>query len=84
MIPSKAKRSIEHLIDRQVPIFLWGPPGIGKSSIVSQIAKERDIGYIETLDSHCLIQQILGVSLFLMLQMSKRYGHLLLFYPMEV
>jgi MoxR-like ATPase len=47
MIPSKAKRSIEHLIDRQVPIFLWGPPGIGKSSIVSQIAKERNIGYID-------------------------------------
>ena len=47
MHPSKAKRSIEHLINRKVPVFLWGPPGIGKSSIVSQIAKDRDIGFID-------------------------------------
>jgi hypothetical protein len=47
MNPQKAKRSIEHLIDRKVPIFLWGPPGIGKSSIVSQIAKDREIGFID-------------------------------------
>ena len=47
MNPSKAKRSIQHLIERKVPIFLWGPPGIGKSSIVSQIAKEKNIGFID-------------------------------------
>jgi len=47
MHPSKAKRSIDHLINRKVPVFLWGPPGIGKSSIVSQIAKDRDIGFID-------------------------------------
>jgi hypothetical protein len=47
MNPSKAKRSIEHLTHRKVPIFLWGPPGIGKSSIVSQIAKERGVGFID-------------------------------------
>lgn len=47
MNPNKAKRSIQHLINRKVPIFLWGPPGIGKSSIVSQIAKDEDIGFID-------------------------------------
>ena len=47
MHPSKAKRSIDHLINRKVPVFLWGPPGIGKSSIVSQIAKDRDIDFID-------------------------------------
>jgi len=47
MNPNKAKRSIEHLVNRKVPVFLWGPPGIGKSSIVSQIAKDRDIGFID-------------------------------------
>lgn len=47
MNPSKAKRSIDHLTKRKVPVFLWGPPGIGKSSIVSQIAKDRDIGFID-------------------------------------
>ncbi len=47
MNPSRAKRSIDHLTKRKVPVFLWGPPGIGKSSIVSQIAKDRDIGFID-------------------------------------
>jgi hypothetical protein len=47
MTPTDAKRSLIHLIKRQVPVFLWGPPGIGKSSIVAQIAKEQEIGYID-------------------------------------
>ena len=47
MNPQSAKRSLEHLCDRKVPVFLWGPPGIGKSSIVSQIAKEKGIAYID-------------------------------------
>ena len=47
MNPIKAQRSVDHLINRKVPVFLWGPPGIGKSSIVSQIAKNRDIGFID-------------------------------------
>jgi len=47
MNPQSAKRSLSHLCERKVPVFLWGPPGIGKSSIVSQIAKEEDIGFID-------------------------------------
>jgi len=47
MNPHDAKRSLTHLCERKVPVFLWGPPGIGKSSIVSQIAKEQGIGYID-------------------------------------
>jgi len=47
MNASKAKRSIDHLTKRKVPVFLWGSPGIGKSSIVSQIARDRDIGFID-------------------------------------
>ncbi len=35
-------KSGEHL-----PIFLWGPPGIGKSSIVRQIAEELGIGFVD-------------------------------------
>lgn len=42
-----AKRSLMHLCERKVPVFLWGPPGIGKSSVVSQIAKEQGVGYID-------------------------------------
>ena len=35
--PNKAKKSITHAIKKKRPIFLWGPPGIGKSEIVEQI-----------------------------------------------
>ena len=35
--PNKAKSSITHAMKKKRPIFLWGPPGIGKSDIVKQI-----------------------------------------------
>jgi hypothetical protein len=35
--PNSAKASIKHAITKKRPIFLWGPPGIGKSDIVHQI-----------------------------------------------
>ncbi|MBN2816490.1 MAG: AAA family ATPase [Campylobacterales bacterium] len=47
MNPQSAKRSLAHLCERKVPVFLWGPPGIGKSSIVAQIAKEQGISFID-------------------------------------
>jgi len=47
MNPQSAKRSLAHLCERQVPVFLWGPPGIGKSSIVAQIAAEQGIACID-------------------------------------
>lgn len=47
MNPQSAKRSLAHLCEKKVPVFLWGPPGIGKSSIVAQIAKEKGISFID-------------------------------------
>ena len=35
--PNSAKASIKHALTKKRPIFLWGPPGIGKSDIVAQI-----------------------------------------------
>ena len=35
--PNSAKKSIIRAFKKQRPIFIWGPPGIGKSDIVSQI-----------------------------------------------
>ena len=35
--PNSAKSSIKHALTKKRPIFLWGPPGIGKSDIVAQI-----------------------------------------------
>jgi len=35
------------MIEAQIPTFLWGPPGIGKSSIVKQIAQANDYAFID-------------------------------------
>ena len=34
--PSGAKKSLRKAFKNQRPIFLWGPPGIGKSDIIKQ------------------------------------------------
>jgi hypothetical protein len=47
MKPSRLKQTIHSLLDTDVAIFLWGSPGIGKSSIVKQIASEKQIGFID-------------------------------------
>jgi len=35
--PNNAKKSLLHALKKKRPVFLWGPPGIGKSDIVHQI-----------------------------------------------
>ena len=35
--PNKAKNALRHAMQKKRPVFLWGPPGIGKSDIVEQI-----------------------------------------------
>jgi hypothetical protein len=37
--PNAAKASIKHALKKQRPIFLWGPPGIGKSDIIRQVSE---------------------------------------------
>jgi len=39
--------TIKSLVEQRVPTFLWGAPGIGKSSIVNQIASDMGIGFID-------------------------------------
>ena len=47
MKASELTKSITALSEQNVPTFLWGAPGIGKSSIVKQIALSKDIGFID-------------------------------------
>jgi hypothetical protein len=35
------------MVQQKIPTFLWGAPGVGKSSIVKQIAHEKQIGFID-------------------------------------
>jgi hypothetical protein len=38
--PNKAKNALRHAMKKKRPVFLWGPPGIGKSDIVAQVTDE--------------------------------------------
>ena len=38
--PNGAKKSIKRAFKKKRPVFMWGPPGIGKSDIISQITRE--------------------------------------------
>jgi len=44
---SNLTKTIQSLIEQKVPTFLWGAPGIGKSSIVKQISQDKNIGFID-------------------------------------
>jgi hypothetical protein len=39
---TQAKLAVQAAIELRRPLFLWGPPGIGKSDLVAQIAKEKN------------------------------------------
>ena len=47
MKASNITKVVGNLIDRKLPVFIWGAPGIGKSSIVKQIAKEKALDFID-------------------------------------
>ena len=47
MKASELTTVLSALCTQKVPTFLWGAPGIGKSSIVKQIAREKNIGFID-------------------------------------
>ena len=52
------------------PILLMGPPGIGKSAIVRQVAEELNIGFISYSMTHHTRQSALGLPHIL----TKEYG----------
>ncbi|WP_324171346.1 MoxR family ATPase [Sulfurimonas sp.] len=47
MKASKLISSISALIEQKVPSFLWGAPGVGKSSIIKQIAQSKGMEFID-------------------------------------
>ena len=40
--PTRLKAMLNHVISRQRPIFISGPPGIGKSDIVAEVARMQN------------------------------------------
>ncbi|MFT5110950.1 MAG: MoxR-like ATPase [Parasphingorhabdus sp.] len=52
MRPSRIKRILEHEYQGlepgfHTPVMLWGPPGVGKSQIVAQVARDYDVPLID-------------------------------------
>lgn len=45
--PNAAKKVISAAFDQKRPIFIWGPPGIGKSDIVHQIGAQKNAHVID-------------------------------------
>ncbi len=43
----KLSKSLEKLIESQIPVFVWGSPGIGKSSIIKQIATDKGLEFVD-------------------------------------
>lgn len=39
MKPSQVAQALRHCISVKRPVFIWGPPGVGKSDTVAQVAK---------------------------------------------
>lgn len=45
--PNGAKKSLRKAFKNKRPLFLWGPPGIGKSDIIKQLGTELDSHVID-------------------------------------
>jgi hypothetical protein len=45
--PKGAKKSLRKAFNTKRPIFIWGPPGIGKSDIIKQLGTELDAHVID-------------------------------------
>lgn len=57
-------------IEKQRPVFLMGPPGIGKTAIMEQIAQELGVGLVSYSMSHHTRQSALGLPFIV----KKNYG----------
>src|SRR5215469_9849868 len=57
------KQLAEFLLDVALarPVFIWGPPGIGKSSLVQQFAAQVGLPCVSLLGSQLAPEDILGV-----------------------
>ena len=47
MKATEIKESVDKLVESKIPVFIWGAPGIGKSSIVKQIASEQNLNFVD-------------------------------------
>lgn len=63
MHPYQLSNYLSTLIDHSVhhSVMIWGPPGIGKSSVVAQLARSRKMGFIDLRLSQLAPTDLRGV-----------------------
>ena len=64
-------------IERQRPVFLMGPPGIGKTAIMEQIAQELGVALLSYSMTHHTRQSALGLPFI----SHKVYGERSMMFP---
>ena len=47
MRPSDVSKALAALVPTRRPVYLWGPPGVGKSSLVRQAAERLGLGLVD-------------------------------------
>ncbi len=47
MKPSEIIKSLQLISLKKLPVFIWGPPGIGKSDIVRQVARNNNLNLVD-------------------------------------
>lgn len=67
---AKDEYGYEIPVEKQRPVFLMGPPGIGKTAIMEQVAAEMGVGLISYSMTHHTRQSALGLPFIV----HKNYG----------
>ena len=57
-------------IEKQRPVFLMGPPGVGKTAVMEQVAAEMGVGLLSYSMTHHTRQSALGLPFIV----HKNYG----------
>jgi hypothetical protein len=47
MKPTRVEEVLEHVLSTRWPAFVWGPPGVGKSSIIHKIAAKKKLDLLD-------------------------------------
>ncbi|MFA9372841.1 MAG: AAA family ATPase [Poseidonibacter sp.] len=47
MKAGELKKSLISMIDSQIPVFVWGNPGVGKSALIREISEEKSMQFID-------------------------------------
>lgn len=63
MVPGELEEYLLKILDGQImhAVMIWGKPGIGKSSIINQICKLRDLDFIDLRLSQLMPSDLRGV-----------------------